>query len=136
MSGRRRFGSSGGRGRKTIRDEDPVLFLEHKYLYRRVRGVLPEAVRLRPKMSFPVPVREWFGDGLGPLAREVLDSSPLVGTVFDPEAIRRTLDTASLPDSGTILWPVVNLCLWHRWMTDQAGAGKAQAASSLEEAVS
>jgi 2-oxoisovalerate dehydrogenase E1 component beta subunit len=31
-----------------IRDDDPVLFFEHKYLYRRVRDVLPEGDHLIP----------------------------------------------------------------------------------------
>ena len=31
-----------------IRDEDPVLFFEHKYLYRRVRDVLPEGDHVVP----------------------------------------------------------------------------------------
>ena len=34
--------------KSAIRDEDPVLFFEHKYLYRRIKGVMPQGDHIVP----------------------------------------------------------------------------------------
>jgi asparagine synthase (glutamine-hydrolysing) len=110
-----------------IREIDQARLVESKVLLRRAFArELPAEILARKKMSFPVPVREWFGDFLLPFAREAVESSPLVGALFEPETIRRTLATSALPNSGMMLWPVVNLCLWHRWLVESASAGREQ----------
>lgn len=107
-----------------IREIDQARLVESKVLLRRAFArEAPAEILARKKMSFPVPVREWFGDFLLPFAREAVESSPLVGALFEPEAIRRTLATSALPSSGMALWPVVNLCLWQRALTESASAG-------------
>ena len=73
-----------------------------------------ESILKRKKMSFPVPVREWFAGFLRETAREALESSALRGGLFDPARLDRLLETADLPASGLALWPVVNLCLWQK----------------------
>ena len=110
-----------GRNRN-IKEIDRDNLVESKILLRRAfaSSVPPEILR-RPKMSFPVPVREWFGNELNSFVHEVLESSYLVGTVFNPGIVKRLLETSSLPDSGSMLWPVVNLCFWHRWLADANG---------------
>src|ERR1051326_1929879 len=37
-----------GRVKAAIRDDDPVLFFEHKYLYRRIKGVMPSGDHVVP----------------------------------------------------------------------------------------
>ncbi len=107
-----------------VQEIDRNNLVESKIVLRRAfaASVPPEILRRR-KVSFPVPVREWFGNLLLPLAREALENSTLTGSLFDPAAVRRLLAAATHPDSGMLLWPVVNLCLWQRWLETEA-AGK------------
>ncbi|MFH0879303.1 MAG: asparagine synthase-related protein, partial [Lentisphaerota bacterium] len=94
--------------------------IESKILLRRAfAGEVDESIMQRKKMSFPVPVREWFGGFLLQTARDTLGASPLVGTLFDPANIQHLLDTAAMPASGMALWPVVNLCLWYNMLQDK-----------------
>lgn len=106
-----------------VREIDRDNLLESKILLRRAfAAAVPPEIMRRRKMSFPVPVREWFGNSLKPFAHDVLESSPLVGTIFDPGTIRRAIETSAHPDSGMILWPVTNLCLWQRWLSNRGSA--------------
>ncbi len=75
---------------------------------------VPRSILERRKMSFPVPVREWFAGFLNEPAREIIRNSILPGAVFDKAALDQRLQTADLPGSGMSLWPVTNLCLWQQ----------------------
>ncbi len=98
-----------------VKEIDRENLVESKRLLRRAfASKVPVDILERRKMSFPVPVREWFGNLLLPFAREVLENSPLNGTLFQKETLRKMVETSMLPDVGMMLWPVVNLCLWHR----------------------
>ena len=96
-------------------EADRKNLIESKIVLRRsFTGEVDERIMQRRKMSFPVPVREWFAGFLEPMARDWLADSGLMDSFFDRAAVTRLLDTAALPASGMALWPVVNLCLWHR----------------------
>ena len=75
---------------------------------------VPTSILKRRKMSFPVPVREWFSGFLNAPARETIRGSSFSGTIFNTAALDRLLETPDLPASGMALWPVTNLCLWQQ----------------------
>lgn len=70
-------------------------------------GDLPQSVVRRPKMSFPTPFLEAFRGSLRETVDTVFEESPLVGTLFNREAVH-----ALLGSGDVALWPVANLCLW------------------------
>lgn len=87
---------------------DEFELVETKRLVRRAfADRLPEDVRTRKKMSFPVPFREWFSGPLAPEIEAICLESELAQTLFNPDAVERLLDSRA-PD----LWLVANLCLW------------------------
>jgi len=102
-------------GELNVQEVDRAGLVESKILLRRAFVAnVPEDILRRRKMSFPVPVREWFGTLLKPVAAAALRESALVGPVIRPAAARQWIATADRPDSGMALWPVTNLCLWQQ----------------------
>ncbi len=102
-------------GELNVQEVDRAGLVESKILLRRAFVAnVPEDILRRRKMSFPVPVREWFGTLLKPVAAAALRESALVGPVIRPAAARQLIETADRPDSGMALWPVTNLCLWQQ----------------------
>ncbi len=96
--------------------------VESKILLRRAFAQdVDEAILKRKKMSFPVPVREWFAGFLREMAQTTLAESAWRGELFEPAALDRLLQTADQPLSGVALWPVVNLCLWQKSFGVRAG---------------
>jgi asparagine synthase (glutamine-hydrolysing) len=90
-------------------------FVESKFMLRKAfEGELPEEIIKRRKMSFPVPVREWFGELLKPFIEETIYENPLLNTIFNRNNLIRWIRSSNLPLQSTALWPVVNLCLWVR----------------------
>ncbi len=100
---------------RNVQEIDRDGLVESKLLLRRAfAGHVPREILDRPKMSFPVPVREWLGGFLKDFAADAIRGSALAGTFFDTEELDRLLKTADTPLSGMALWPVTNLCLWQK----------------------
>lgn len=102
------------RGRElNIAEIDAENLLESKVLLRKAfAGEVPREILDRPKMSFPVPICEWFSGSLHETAVETLGNSPLRGALFNPKMLDFYLETSGVHDSAMALWPVVNLCMW------------------------
>jgi asparagine synthase (glutamine-hydrolysing) len=82
--------------------------IDSKRMLRRAFGAdLPQSVVQRPKMSFPTPFVEAFRGALQETVEAVFEESPLVGTLFDREAVGALVGTGNIA-----VWPVANLCLW------------------------
>ena len=94
--------------RMNVMDLNGQGLIDSKRTLRRAFGAdLPPSVVSRPKMSFPTPFVEAFRGALQETVEAVFEESPLVGTLFDREAVR------ALVGSGNVaVWPVANLCLW------------------------
>ena len=102
-------------GALNVQEIDRDGLVESKLLLRRAFAAnVPREILDRPKMSFPVPVREWFGGFLRTFAAETIRDSALAGAFFDTKELDRLLQTADTPLSGMALWPVTNLCLWQK----------------------
>ena len=94
--------------------------IESKRLLRRAfRRDVPSSVMARPKVSFPVPFREWFSESLREMARSAFEQSALPGTFFDRATLESLLNTADQPQSAMTLWPLTNLCLWEAEEKDE-----------------
>lgn len=108
--------SAGKAGQElNITEIDKQGLLQSKILLRKAfHSDVPPDIMTRPKLSFPVPFREWFADWMNPIARNIIQSSVLVGGIFDPVYVKRILDTAGHPQSAMALWPLTNLCLWQQ----------------------
>lgn len=80
------------------------------------KNQVPKSILDRPKMSFPAPFTEWLGTSLLPFARDLIQSSPFIGTLFNRDYIENLLENARLKQASLSLWPIVNLCIWQREM--------------------
>jgi asparagine synthase (glutamine-hydrolysing) len=77
--------------------------------------VIPDELIVRKKQGFGVPIREWFLQQLGALARRELDTFCRETDMFDREAIDGLFASHS---AG--LWPLLNLALWWKqYFADQ-----------------
>ena len=87
--------------------------IDSKILLRRAfQSDIPAPILARPKMSFPVPVQEWFNGPLMNVARQAAVNSDLARTFFKGGQIEKLFQTAAHPESSAALWPITNLFLW------------------------
>ncbi len=89
-----------------------------RILRRAASGLLPEAIRARPKMGLNMPYQKWFKTGPW---RELLHDGLSPGSlaaagIFDPSAVRGLLERheAGRENNAHGLWTLLNLVLWLR----------------------
>lgn len=91
---------------------------ETKYLLKKVmEPYLPHEVIYRPKKGFPVPIRQWFQQGLAQMAQDlVLDKRSTVSKFIDLRAAENMLrmHQAGQIDASDELWSLVVLEQWCR----------------------
>lgn len=93
-----------------------------KWLLRQaLRRWLPESVRERPKLGFPVPLRAWLQGPLYAPARQLIRESPL-GEVLNLPAIEAMLEAHRLGQANHArkLWTILALLHWHRVFVEGA----------------
>ena len=80
------------------------------------RGIVPDAVLVRSKMGFEVPVGEFLRRELRHLYKDVVTPQALVGLGLDANVVTRLYDehTRRQQDHGDLLWALLVLCWWHR----------------------
>src|SRR5260370_20574799 len=68
--------------------------LRSKFLLKRaLRGILPDAIRNRPKKGFGIPVAQWFRGPLKEQMLSVLSPEPIGREgFFEPGAVQRLID--------------------------------------------
>lgn len=89
------------------------------------RTMLPKAFFSKSKEGFGVPLHNWFrdNDGLGRFVQLLRDRRTRERGLFDRgylECILKQHENGYLPEREyeTILWPIINLELWHRIFLD------------------
>ena len=91
---------------------------ETKYLLKKVmEPYLPKAVIYRPKRGFPVPIRQWFQQGLAQMAQDlVLNTQSTVSNFIDVRAAADMLyaHQNGQMDAADELWSLVVLEQWCR----------------------
>lgn len=73
---------------------------------------LPPSIIRRPKMSFPVPIREWLGGHLHDWARQVIRESAVTAALFDRDHLEHLITELPTLNQSHLLWPLVNLAWW------------------------
>tara|TARA_R110002126_G_scaffold1490_5_gene8738 strand:+ start:1596 stop:3488 length:1893 start_codon:yes stop_codon:yes gene_type:complete len=94
-----------------------------------LRDYLPEDLLYRTKQGFPVPVSQWFREGLHDRVRGLLlDERTLDRGYLRREYVQNALDRhkSGKEDLGRRLFSLVVLELWHRrWVEGETGAAAA-----------
>jgi asparagine synthase (glutamine-hydrolysing) len=88
-------------------------------LRRAVADIVPEHVLNRPKQGFGAPILDWLNSRMG----------VLLGSLLTDEAIRRYFAVDVVGElleqhargsrNESVLWPILNFALWHRYWIDQ-----------------
>ena len=89
-----------------------------------VEDVVPESVRTRAKMGFPVPFGRWMRSGWNDVARDVLmDRRARERGLLRPGAAEGVLADAraGAPGAADAVWSLLNLELWQRTFIDGDG---------------
>jgi len=89
-----------------------------------VRDLLPGGAADRPKLGFPVPLRQWMQGSLGQFARDVVDSDAWPEHLLRREAARSLVDDhrAGRTDAARVIYCLVTLALWHKAYASDACA--------------
>ena len=86
-----------------------------KYIFRQaMKGIIPEAIVDRPKLGFPVPLRDWLRDGWGHRVWETIEAGG-IGDFISLEAVEKMLKqhTAGQGDWARKIWTLYIFASWH-----------------------
>lgn len=80
-----------------------------------MKGIIPENIVDRPKLGFPVPLRNWLNDGWMPIVREGIASGG-IGDYIHLDIADRLADIhlGGRRDTARELWTLYVFALWHR----------------------
>ncbi len=93
-----------------------------KYIFRKaMEGLIPAPILDRPKLGFPVPIRQWLKEREGEEMLEVIQSAG-IGSYFRMDAVEKMmrLHRAGQADFSRNLWILYIFALWHNaYMQEQ-----------------
>lgn len=95
-----------------IEADQARLLASKKLLRSAYHAAIPDIIKNRPKMSFPVPNLNWFTTLWRTEAHQFITNSPWCGVLFDRDYLLNCLASPELNSSALTLWPIFNLCLW------------------------
>jgi asparagine synthase (glutamine-hydrolysing) len=81
------------------------------------KGLLPERIRKRTKLGFPVPVNEWFRGAMRDYLLDHLQGeSSITRRYFDAAVLDQVLaeHLDGRQNHEKLLWSLLNLEIWHR----------------------
>ncbi|GIP31159.1 asparagine synthase (glutamine-hydrolyzing) [Paenibacillus sp. J2TS4] len=103
-----------------------------KYIFRKaMEGIIPDFILNRPKLGFPVPMRDWLKGGRGGAVLEQVKASG-IGDYVDLAAVEQMAvkHRQGAGDYARRLWVIYVFALWHTtYMLEQPGASYAAANS-------
>ncbi len=80
-----------------------------KYILKKsVRGIIPDEVIDRRKQGFAAPMKEWFEEGLGDVARKELKEFCMETDLLNWTEVERLLDGEKKSNA----WPLLNVAQW------------------------
>jgi asparagine synthase (glutamine-hydrolysing) len=84
-----------------------------------VADIVPEQVLNRPKQGFGAPILDWLNSRMGELLASLLDAEAIRG-YFAVDTVGELLaEHARGARNESVLWPVLNFALWHRYWVEQ-----------------
>lgn len=95
-----------------------------KYIFRKaMEGIIPDFILDRPKLGFPVPIRDWLKAERGLKIKEELLSSP-IQHIFNMDAVERMFQRHrnGQADYSRMIWILYIFCLWHRYYMEDEPA--------------
>lgn len=98
-----------------------------KYIFRKaMEGIIPDFILNRPKLGFPVPLRDWLKGARGVDLLDQIRASGIDGILRVSEAERMlTLHRSGQGDYSRLLWAVYIFALWHRtYLQEAKGFGR------------
>jgi asparagine synthase (glutamine-hydrolysing) len=94
-----------------------------KYVFRKaMEGVIPDFILNRPKLGFPVPLRDWLKNKRGGELMEQIRGSG-IDSVIDVNEVERMLQLhqSGRGDYSRIFWAVYIFGLWHETYLQESG---------------
>lgn len=80
-----------------------------KYILKKaVRGIIPDAIIDRKKQGFAAPIKEWFDEELGDIARQELKEFCMHTDILNWEQVEKLLNS----DKKANAWPLLNVAKW------------------------
>jgi len=86
-----------------------------KYIFRKaMEGIIPDSILLRPKLGFPVPLRDWLKDRHGMLVLEHIQAAGITDYV-KMNAVEQMMSRhrSGKGDYARRLWVIYVFALWH-----------------------
>lgn len=80
-----------------------------------VKDLIPDFILHRKKLGFPVPIRQWLRNELYDWAKETINTSSTVGTIFNKSEINSLLEEHATmkKDNSRKLWTVLTFMIWY-----------------------
>jgi len=105
-----------------------------KYVFRKaMEGIVPDFILNRPKLGFPVPIRDWLKGPSAGMMREQIQASR-IDAYLNLETVDRMfrLHREGRGDYSRKLWVIYMFALWHSaYMLEQPGTEKAAVRDAL-----
>jgi asparagine synthase (glutamine-hydrolysing) len=99
-----------------VRREADGSYTTKNLLKRAMRGVVPPQVLSRPKVPFPIPLKEWFHTALRHYNRDVLLSEDArTSGLYDVREVEALLQRHESHPTSETSWQIKNLLFFEMW---------------------
>ncbi|TKC16372.1 asparagine synthase (glutamine-hydrolyzing) [Robertmurraya kyonggiensis] len=80
-----------------------------------VKDLIPDFILHRKKLGFPVPIRQWLRNELYDWAKDTINNSSTLGTIFNKSEITSLLEehVTMKKDNSRKLWTILTFMVWY-----------------------